>query len=166
VEKIKMRFWIGVASKEHVQRGVDGGFCQLCHGRASPLKRMSAGDWIIYYSSKEKFNEPVSCQQFTAVGKVIGEDVYQFEMAPGFVPHRRDVNFLPAKAVAIRPLIERLSFIANKTRWGSVFRFGHLEIPRADFELIAMQMLGFDPSVRTRANTMATFKSTSQGARI
>ena len=42
-----MRYWIGVASKDHVSRGVDGGFCQLCHGKAQPLKRMASGDWII-----------------------------------------------------------------------------------------------------------------------
>jgi len=47
-----MKFWIGVASKDHVLRGIDGGFCQLCHGSAQPLKRMSVGDWLIYYSSK------------------------------------------------------------------------------------------------------------------
>jgi hypothetical protein len=33
-----------------VERGVSGGFCQLRHGKAQPLKRMLVGDWIIYYS--------------------------------------------------------------------------------------------------------------------
>jgi EVE domain len=140
-----MKYWIGVASKEHVQRGVDGGFCQLCHGRAQPLKRMSVDDWIIYYSSKEKFGEATPCQQFTAIGQVIGDEAYKFEMAPGFIPHRRDVNFLKSKSIDIRPLIGQLSFIKDKTHWGSPFRFGYLQIPREDFQLIAMQMLGFDP---------------------
>lgn len=40
----------------------------------------------------------------------------------------------------IRPLIERLSFIQDKTHWGYAFRYGHLEIPRADFELIAAKI--------------------------
>lgn len=34
-----MNFWIGVASKEHVQIGQDGGFAQLCHGKEQALKK-------------------------------------------------------------------------------------------------------------------------------
>ena len=135
------RYWIGIASREHVKTGVAGGFSQLCHGKPQPLKRMAVGDGLIYYSSREKFGEDAPCQQCTAIGEVVGSEVYQFEMFPGFVPYRRDIHFYEAKDVAIRPLIERLSFIQDKTRWGYAFRFGHLEIPRADFELIAAEML-------------------------
>jgi predicted RNA-binding protein len=141
-----MRYWIGVASKEHVNRGVAGGFCQLCHGKAQPLKRMAEGDWIIYYSPKEWFDAPTPCQQFTAIGEVVGEKVYPFEMFPGFIPHRRDIRFLTATAAPIRPLLAELSFIKDKSKWGYVFRFGHLEIPQTDFELIATKMLGYIPA--------------------
>ena len=140
-----MRYWIGVASKEHVQKGVEGGFCQLCHGKARPLQRMQTGDWIIYYSPKEIFQGKSPCQKFTAIGRVAGDSVYTFEMSPGFVPHRRDIDFINASEVSIRPLIERLSFIKNKHSWGYSFRFGHLEIGREDFSIIADAMLGYVP---------------------
>lgn len=136
-----MRYWIGVASKEHVTRGVAGGFCQLCHGKAQALKRMARGDWIIYYSTKETFGGSEACQQFTAIGRVVGDEVYTFEMAPGFVSFRRDIQFYSAQAVDIRPLISSLTFIRDKARWGYAFRFGHLEILQEDFERIAAQML-------------------------
>ena len=147
---INMRYWIGVASKDHVSRGVDGGFCQLCHGKAQPLKRMASGDWIIYYSPKERFEDTLLCQAFTAIGEVVGDTVYPFEMFPGFVPFRRDIRFLPAQAAAIRPLLEQLSFIHDKKHWGYAFRFGHLEITEADFRLIAERMLGYDPAISGR----------------
>ena len=137
-----IRYWIGVASREHVRLGVAGGFSQLCHGKAHPLKRMEVGDWIIYYSPKECFEENAPCQKFTAIGKVIGEDVYPYEMSPGFVPYRRNVHFLKAADVPIRPLLDQLSFIKDKSRWGYAFRFGHLEIQRTDFTMIATAMLG------------------------
>jgi hypothetical protein len=35
------KYWIGVASYEHVQRGIKGGFAQVCHGKISTLKHMS-----------------------------------------------------------------------------------------------------------------------------
>lgn len=142
-----MRYWIGVAAKNHVQRGVEGGFCQLCHGKAQPLKRMQQGDWIIYYSPKEEFEGHQACQQFTALGEVTGADTYPFEMFKGFVPFRRDIHFIQtAKPVAIRPLIQDLQFIKDKAKWGYSFRYGHLEISEQDFQLIAQQMLGFIPS--------------------
>lgn len=133
------RYWIGVASKEHVKIGVAGGFSQLCHGKAQPLKRMAVGDGLIYYSSK--FGANRLCQQFTAIGTVIGSDVYSYEMFPGFVHYRRDIQFIDAQDVAIRPLIETLSFIKDKTRWGYELRYGHLQIPQEDFELVAAAML-------------------------
>ena len=139
------RFWIGVASREHVQLGLAGGFCQLCHGKSGPLKRMSQGDWIVYYSPKQRFGEVEPCQRFTAIGEVAAGEVYLFPMAPGFVPHRRDVRFLDAIEVPIRPLLDRLSFIKDKRHWGQAFRYGHLEIPAEDFSRIADDMLGCDP---------------------
>ncbi len=141
-----MRYWIGVASKDHVARGVEGGYCQLCHGKAQPLKRMSPRDWVIYYSPKEKLEEKSPYQKFTAIGEVIDSEVYSFEMSPGFVPHRRNIRFLKAKEVEIHPLIDRLSFIKDKKRWGYGFRFGLLEISKEDFELIAKEMLGTIPN--------------------
>jgi hypothetical protein len=126
-------------------RGVAGGFCQLCHGKAQPLKRMAVGDWIVYYSPKVMFEETTPCQQFTAIGEVVGAEVYPFEMFPGFVPNRRDIRFLKATDAPIRTILKQLSFIKDKSKWGYAFRFGHLEIPQADFALIAKQMLGFIP---------------------
>ncbi|MBU6993518.1 EVE domain-containing protein [Ferrovum myxofaciens] len=140
------RYWIGVASKEHVSLGVAGGFSQLCHGKALPLKRMAVGDWLIYYSPREQFDGTVPCQKFTAIGKVVGDKVYPFEMFPGFVPYRRDIHFMEATDTPVRPLLEQLSFIKDKSRWGYAFRFGHLEIPKADFELIVTGMLGRIPA--------------------
>ena len=67
-----MRYWMGVASKDHVQHGITGGFCQLCHGKAQPLKHMQPGDWMVYYSPKEQFEATKPCQQFTAIGQVVG----------------------------------------------------------------------------------------------
>lgn len=136
------RYWIGVASLNHVQRGVVGGFCQLCHGKAQPLRRMNVGDWLIYYSPKKTFEGADPLQAFTAIGRVVGEQVYAFEMFPGFVPFRRDIRFdAGAQAVLIRPLIEQLDFIKDKRHWGQAFRYGHIEITRQDFELIATRML-------------------------
>jgi predicted RNA-binding protein len=134
------RYWIGVASKDHVLKGVQGGFCQLCHGKHDPLKRLSAGDWIAYYSPRKEINSGDIVQSFTAVGEILDRAPYLFDMGNGFTPYRRDVNFVATEEIPIRSLLDDLSFIKNKKSWGYVFRFGLLEIPRLDFQRIAEAM--------------------------
>lgn len=135
------RYWVIVASKNHVRHGVGAGVAQANHGKAAPLKRMSVGDRVLYYSPKLEFGGEEQCQAFTAIGTVVGDEVYSFDMGDGFIPYRRDVEYLACSDVPIQPLIPALTFIENKTRWGYVFRFGFFEIPQSDFDLIADLML-------------------------
>ena len=136
-----MRYWIIVASKDHLQRGVAGGFIQANHGKSAPLKRMHEQDWVIFYSPKFEFEKPEKLQCFTAICKVVDENTYQHDMGGGFIPFRRNVKFLPSRDVSIVPLIAELTFITDKTHWGAPFRFGTLEIPEVDFRLIAEKMV-------------------------
>ena len=136
-----MRYFIGVASREHVRVGVDGGFAQFSHGKLSPARRLSKGDWLIYYSAKEKYGEPKPCQKFTAIGQIVDSEPVQVEQAPGFKPWRRKVKYRRAKEVDVQPLIQRLAFVKNKDRWGTTFRFGLLQINESDFGVIVKQML-------------------------
>ncbi|RCS59452.1 EVE domain-containing protein [Parvibium lacunae] len=135
------RYWIGVVSDSHVQRGVTGGFCQLCHGKAAPLKRMQQGDWLIYYSPKYDMNRTEPYQAFTALGRVADNAIYQFAMTPDFIPWRRQIDYLSVTPAPIRPLLDQLDFIQDKQHWGAVFRHGYVEINQRDFLLIS-QALG------------------------
>jgi hypothetical protein len=136
-----MAYWIAVASKEHVMRGVKGGFCQVCHGKAGPLKQMQKGDWIIYYSPTLIFGEKEPCRAFTAIGQIEHGEPYPFRMSADFIPYRKNVKFLNApEEVLIEPLIEKLSFIRDKKKWGFPFRRGCFSIPESDFKLIAKKM--------------------------
>ncbi|MBS0289849.1 MAG: EVE domain-containing protein [Proteobacteria bacterium] len=133
------QFWIGVVSKEHVLRGKTQGFAQVCHGKEAPLKRMRANDFLVYYSPHES-SEKKHLKGFTAIGIIQPRDTYQVTMSQDFKPFRRDVKYLATGDAPIRPLIPQLSFIHDKTRWGSVFRFGILKIPKQDFIIIATAM--------------------------
>jgi hypothetical protein len=136
------QYWIGSASHDHVLRGVEGGFCQLSHGRPEALRRMRKGDWLAYYSGRERYGEATPCQKFTALGRIVGEEVYQVTMAEGFRPFRRDVRFQRARDADIHPLIPDLEFITNKRYWGLPFRRGYLTVSEADFRRIAEAMRG------------------------
>ncbi|HCV79996.1 MAG TPA: EVE domain-containing protein, partial [Zunongwangia profunda] len=134
-----VQYWIIVASKDHVENGVGQGIAQACHGKVTPLKRMKKGDLVIYYSSKQTFGKPEKCQEFTALGKVSDDEIYQQQVSEDFCPSRRNIEFLQCKDTSILPLIDDLQFIQNKKRWGYPFRFGMLEINKHDFDLISSQ---------------------------
>jgi EVE domain len=134
------RYWIGVASQEHVLNGVQGGFCQLCHGKSNPLMRLTPGDWIVYYSPRTAMIGGEIVQSFTAMGQILAPEPYLFDLGNGFIPYRRDVRFVKIESAPIHPLLEDLSFIKNKKSWGYIFRFGLLEIPEVDFQNIAAAM--------------------------
>ncbi len=137
----KGKYWIAVVSKDHVLRGVSGGFIQVCHGKEAPLKRMNYEDGVIYYSPEQSMIRDEKCQAFTAIGHVMDENVYQHAMSPDFIPFRRNVLFQECSEIPILPLIPQLSFIQDKSRWGYPFRFGILEINESDFNIIASKML-------------------------
>lgn len=141
---MKMRdakYWVIVASKDHVKSGIASGIAQACHGKSSPLKRMKKGDFVIYYSGKQTLGKPDKCQEFTALGKVIDDEIYQFQVSEDFCPSRRNIEFSEFKDISILPLIDNLDFIQNKKSWGYPFRFGFFEINQHDFDLISSQML-------------------------
>ena len=146
----EVKYWIITASKDHVKNGVSQGIAQACHGKTAPLKRMKKDDFVIYYSGKQTLGKPEKCQEFTALGKVVDDEIYQVQVSDDFCPSRRNIEFLKCKDTSILPLIDDLQFIQNKKRWGYPFRFGILEINKHDFDLISSQMLQYHHDSRYR----------------
>ena len=135
-----MKYFIICASKDHVMDGVKSGIAQAGHGRKDHMSKLSKGDWIICYSSKDAFEGGDIYQKFTAIGKVIDEQPYQPKVKSGFKPYRRNVDYKKSKDADIRPLLEHLSFIKNKKRWGFYLISGFREIPEHDFNVIKEAM--------------------------
>lgn len=55
------------------------GICQFCHGKSAPAKRLSHGDFVIYYSSKITMAGSDLYQKFTAI-EVIDDAPYQVKI--------------------------------------------------------------------------------------
>lgn len=138
-----MKCWICVVSKEHALRGIAGGFIQACHGKKNSLKRMKVGDYITFYCPNITFLGNDKYQKFLGVGHVNDDKVYQFSMSDTFHPFRMNVKYLNDSAMLeapIIPLINSLEFIKDKQHWGYMFRFGHFEISKTDFDKIMKSM--------------------------
>ena len=134
------RYWVGVASRDHVRAAVDGGFCQLNHGKEVPLKRIARGDRILYYSPREAINAGKPIKAFTAIGKIIDDEPYQAVQSERFKPFRRKVDYFSAQEAEIHPLLDTLSFSRGGRAWGQVLRRGFFEIEKDDHDLIAEAM--------------------------
>ena len=120
--------------------GVDGGFTQANHGRATGLRRLGNGDMVVFYSPRTTYPDGEPYRRFTAVGRVVDDAPYQAEMTPTFHPWRRQLEFVESKEVPIEPLLDRLDFIPDRQRWGLPFRRGLFEISARDFRRIAKAM--------------------------
>ncbi len=139
--KAETQYWRVVVSKNHLARGVAGGFMQANHGKEGPLKRLDEDDWVVFYSPKTTYEGKEPLQAFTAIGRVCDGNIYQHKMTEDFRPYRRNVEFYQAEETPIAPLINDLDFIENKKSWGFKFRFGFFEIGGRDFELIRSAMI-------------------------
>lgn len=138
---ISPRYWVVVAARDHALSGVQQGILQANHGKAAPLRRMQPGDGVVLYAPKLAYGAPAPCQRFVALGIVADEPIYQANVSEDFQPFRRKAVYEAIVETPIQPLIEPLHFIANKAQWGYPFRFGCVEIPPQDFELIRANML-------------------------
>ena len=137
-----MNAWLGVVSQAHVQRGVAGGFAQLCHGRQQPLRRMRRGDWLVYYSPSVEMGGS-ALRAFTAIGRVEDDEVFPFDMGGGFVPFRRRLKYARAREVALDTLKHELALCA-RPGWGMLLRRGHVPLETGDLATIATAM-GVEP---------------------
>jgi hypothetical protein len=132
--------WVAVASADHVRRGREAGFMQVCHGKASPLRRIHPGDRVAYYSPTVAFRGADKCRAFTSFGIVREGQPYEADTGGGFCPFRRDVEWLETRDAPIEPLLSRLEFAAGKRNWGYPLRFGLFAVSDHDMQAIAEAM--------------------------
>jgi hypothetical protein len=133
-----MKHWLAIISLEHANMAASSGFLQVCHGKAAPLRRTSAGDEFFIYSPKTGMGTGDSIMSFTYRGIFIDNHVYQVEQLPGFFPFRKDVTFdldfprVPLKTVAWMDL-------RATPNLGLVLRRGFVELTAADSSRIKDQ---------------------------
>jgi hypothetical protein len=132
--------WVAVASADHVGRGREAGFMQVCHGKVSPLRRIHPGDRVAYYSPTVTFRGAAKCRAFTSLGIVREGQPYEADMGGGFCPFRRDVAWLETSAAPIEPLLSQLDFAAGRRNWGYQLRFGLFPVSDHDMRAIAAAM--------------------------
>lgn len=144
-----IRYWLQVASHAHVRQSVALGVGENGLGTRSGLAGMRGSDGIAFYSPRVVASgEPL--REFTAIGYIADERIFQVEHA-GNRPWRRRVDYIENVVTApIRPLRGMLEFTRDNPDWGYQLRRGLIEISKHDFELIRSQMRPPSPDERIR----------------
>ncbi|MCA9944440.1 MAG: EVE domain-containing protein [Anaerolineales bacterium] len=117
----------------------------LMSDRTRNRRRIKAGDQVLFYAAglgngvfmaqaavvaaPVPFTPRSPSELITELGYVFPA-MYRFQIA-------NPTYFTPP--IAAKPLVEKLSFIRNKQRWGGYFQGGSIEIPQEDFALIRQQ---------------------------
>ena len=133
------RAWLGTVSAEHVRHGVGLGIAQIGHGQRSGLQRMSAGDWLVYYSPTEvlRLGPPLRC--FTAIGRLPDDEIWQAQDGE-FHPWRRRVEYLhDARPAAVADLMAALD-LTSGPNWGYQLRRGLIPLSVGDLRAIGAAM--------------------------
>ena len=134
-----MNHWLGVVSRDHVQRGVALGIAQIGHGAKAGLARMRAGDGLVYYSSRISPESTVALKAFTAIGVVADDELWQADEG-AFRPWRRRVTYdVSAAEVPIGQLQADLD-LTQGPNWGYSLRRGLVALSPGDFQCIAEAM--------------------------
>ncbi len=134
------KFWLGVASKNHVSIGVSQGFAQVNHGRKGPLMRMQSGDGLVYYSPGFILGEKPTLRAFTAIG-IITDGLEQVEHSHDFQPWRRTITYRNDVGDAPVTNLKSRLHLTSTPYWGYQLRTGLVELTGDDYQMIEHYMV-------------------------
>ncbi len=135
-----MATWLGVASAEHVRRGVRLGIGQIGHGKRPGLARLRPGDTLLYYSPVERLGDRQPLRQFTAFGQVEDDEIWQADEG-SFQPFRRRVAYLDVRPVDLADVKAELE-LTDDAGWGYQLRRGLVTLTDGDGAILRARMLG------------------------
>lgn len=126
--------WLLTATLENwriaEEKGVFG-----CHGNSGIIKKLKKGDYFIAFVPRVGFigHGVVTGEYFVSHIKLWSDKAYnhRFQISTRIISNK----VLPAAAI-----IDDLSFVTNKPRWGVFFRSGIREIPIADHNLLVKKI--------------------------
>lgn len=134
-----MNYWIGVASLDHLERGIQRGMFGIGHGKKAPLDLMKPGDKIVFYLPKKVYaaTGPENIyQKFCGFATIDEGDVFSEQIGERCMFRKRLTFTDTTREVPIREVLDQLSFIKDKTHWGFPFMRGYVQITQKDWEIL------------------------------
>ncbi len=99
---------------------------------------MKEGDTLVYYSPVERLGDRAALRQFTAIGTVTDEVIWQADEGD-FRPFRRRIRYDEVNPVSVGDLRDVLRLTSGPS-WGYQLRRGLLPLDPADVEVLRESM--------------------------
>jgi predicted RNA-binding protein len=132
--------WIGVAARDHVDVGVAEGFVMFAHGKHAAALKVKPGDRFAYYAPMTGMGTGDTVRAFVAIGEVLDGEPEVHAMTATINGWRRRARYFRSHPADVYPLLDRLSFIHDRTHWGMAFRRSLFHVGADDFAIIADAM--------------------------
>lgn len=139
-------YWIFPIYQENYSICLDRKIVGVSETRASRLHNIRVGDLLIFYVSRSSFNDSsLPIKEFSALVKSIGNSFKSKEeiwptLLGFWSSTRMPIEIIHTKKCKAEDLVDKLSFIKNKTYWGTAFRAGIRKISEHDFNTILKAM--------------------------
>lgn len=134
-----MAHYVGVVHRKMVEIARERGVVAFGHGKESLVRSLEVGDSVIFYAPREE-PDGAPVQAFVALAEVTGAEPRESDFYMGRTGWLRDARFLMTAEVPVKPMLEDLTFVKNKTHWGMTFRGGRFRIPGEDHARIVAAM--------------------------
>ena len=123
----------------------ESGFLQVCHGKAAPLRKTSAGDEVFIYCPRTGMGEGAVLKRVEYRCVIENDTAYQVEQEPGFMPFRKDVRFdTEFQGIPIGDV--RGMELTADPHWGMLARRGFFELGAHDAALLRRAAQGPAPA--------------------
>lgn len=144
-----MPYWIVTVSQDNLAKILEHQIIGVPISSASTLSKIKKGDRIVIYISKKRqgYGGPkANVSEFGAICEVVDDKPFFSEEAIWYsrgeekFPWRRKIKVISTKKVKVTSLLERLSFITKKQKWGAFFFKTIRPISDTDYETILKAM--------------------------
>jgi predicted RNA-binding protein len=146
-----MAKWIVTTSEDNLAKILEHQIIGVPLKSGSALSKIKKGDRIVIYIGKRRHGYGglgASVSEFVATGEVMDDEPFFSEeliwhsRSGERFPWRRKVRIVPNKRVKAKGLIDLLSFIHKKDKWGAYFLTTLREITDADYAFISKAIGG------------------------
>ena len=136
-----VKYWLHVSRRENwdIDKKNNDFKIGLVDRWKNKLREISVGDRVVFYLTGGKI-----AGIFEAISEYFHEETKIWK--GGIYPHRLNLKRIliaeePSQEVDIRKLVETLSFVEYKEKWGLYLRAAIREIPKEDFELMRSELM-------------------------
>lgn len=129
------KYYLFTGPLSHLSHFKKKGYVQQNFNHKKRLEKLSIGDYIVFYASRESSSSTEPYRKIIAIGRITDDKIKTVTVDKKKF-HRMKAKFYNYKETPLSEFINDLDFIKNKKYYGLYFISGFREISKHDFNII------------------------------